>query len=125
MPAERECRFIRLGEDESIVVDLDGREQVLRIAGIRTKKPRPAAYGEVMDRLSRMNRPLRCVFRDDRFDAAAPQDPFGVAAPHDPFDAAPIRARIFYFGWQDKSGDVWLDLAELLVAEGGADPAAE
>ncbi|MBI3179102.1 MAG: hypothetical protein HYZ27_05535 [Deltaproteobacteria bacterium] len=45
-----------------------------------------------------MTKPLRCVLRDER--------------------TSPKRAQIFYFAWQDKSGDVWQDLAVTLLDAG-------
>jgi len=37
-------------------------------------------------------------------------------------DRGQRSARVSCYGWQDKSGDVWLDLATVLIEEGVARP---
>jgi hypothetical protein len=100
MEAEEECWFVRLLPDGSPVVKLRGAEQSVQIHGIEIPQPPPELYVELMtQRLPRLGRPLRCVIR-----SIGP--------------AGQVSAKLFYYGWQDKSGDVWQDLALALLDQG-------
>jgi endonuclease YncB( thermonuclease family) len=100
MEREEECELIRLLPDGSPMVKLRGVEQNVRIYGIEIPQPPPDQYIEIMTRrLPRIGKPLRCLVRST--------DPPG-----------PPRVKFFYYGWQDKSGGVWLDLALMLIDEG-------
>jgi Staphylococcal nuclease homologue len=100
MEQQEECLFVRLLPDGSPVVNLRGTEQRVEIDGIQIPQPPPNLYIEMMtQRLPRLRKPLRCVVRAVR-------------------TSGQIQAKLLYYGWQDKSGDVWLDLGLTLVDEG-------
>jgi hypothetical protein len=95
-----ECQFARLLADGTPVVRLHGVEREVEIDGINVPQPPPPLYVELFERgLLRLGKPLRCIIRDR-------------------LSTGRIRAKFFYFGWHDKSGDVWLDLALALLDEG-------
>jgi hypothetical protein len=96
--AEREetCRFVRLLPDGTPVMLIDGVEREVEIEGVEIPQPPPQSYVELFnERLLRSGRPLRCIVRAE-------------------LPAGRLRATVLYFGWQDKSGDVWVDLAETI-----------
>lgn len=104
--AEREetCRFVRLLPDGTPVMLIDGVEREVEIEGMAIPHPLPESYVELFnERLLRLNRPLRCIVRDE-------------------LPTGRVRARVLYFGWQDKSGDVWLDLAQTVLEQGVVRP---
>ncbi len=97
--AERDCEFVRLLPDGRVVVRRQGVEETADVNGIEIVEPTHpllAAIGQGLDR--GRERPVCTVH------AVAP-------------DGRP-RVAIRYFGWHDKSGDVWLDLATTLVERG-------
>jgi hypothetical protein len=97
----RECRLVRVLEDGTPVLFFDGEEHEVAIDGVRVTDPRSAEYVALLERLR--GRPLLCQ-------------------PHGRTATGRLLIRVRYFAWQDKSGDVWLDLAETLVREGIAEP---
>ncbi|MCE8425197.1 MAG: hypothetical protein J5U17_05410 [Candidatus Methanoperedens sp.] len=100
MKREEECWFVRLLPDGSTVLKIRGLEHKVAIHGVEIPQPPPELYIEIITkRLPRLRRPLRCIVRSMR--------PSGE-----------ISAMLLYYGWQDKSGDVWLDLALVLLDEG-------
>lgn len=106
MEREEECSFVRLLPDGSPVVRLRGVEQKVEILGIEIPQPLPDLYVEMMTRrIPKLRKPLRCVVHS-------------VGTPNQ------IRAKLLCYGWHDKSGDVWLDLAGVLLGEGLAFVAA-
>ena len=104
--AERECEFVRLLPDGRVVVRRHGVEETADVNGIEIVEPTHpllAAIGQGLDRgRSRPHCTVHAVAPDGR-----------------------ARVAIRYFGWHDKSGDVWLDLATTLVERGLARPAAD
>ena len=79
-----------------------GIERKIVIDGIALDQPPPPLYFEILERrLPRLRKPLRCVA-------------------HSVTAGGHARARLQYYGWHDKSGDVWLDLGMLLVTQGAA-----
>jgi hypothetical protein len=102
--AWQECQFVGVRPDGALVVKSGGIEQELELAGIRLSEPISVGYFALLDRLSALSKPMRC-------------DVIGRTA------AGRARATVHYFAWQDKSGDVWLDLATTLVEQGLARPA--
>jgi len=104
-----ECRILRLLDDGTPVVELGDASRALSLHGVVVPVPPPEGYVRIMtDRLGAPGRRLRC-------------EPAAVASPG--------SAQFFYLAWQDKSGDVWLDLAQTLLEEGlvrvAADPFPE
>jgi len=96
-PLPGECRILRLLDDGTPVVQFDDTSLALPIDGVEVPVPLPAGYVQIMiDRLGRPGQRLRCE-----------PDPAGTGT-----------ARFSYLAWQDKSGDVWADLAQTLLEEG-------
>jgi endonuclease YncB( thermonuclease family) len=77
-----------------------GEQQPVRVHGIRVPQPPPALYTDILTRRVGRVR-LQYELRDD--------DRVG---------------RYHYLAWQDKTGDVWRDLAKLLIDQGAARVAA-
>jgi hypothetical protein len=98
-----ECEFARLLPDGAVVVGARGEEWTVQIEGIEVPRPLPAGYVRIFDRIARLGRPLRCTILGE-------------------LECGRRLAKLSYYGWQDKSGDVWLDLATVLVEEGVAWP---
>ncbi len=99
MEDAEDCSFVRLLPDGSPVVRLRGREMIVELQGIEIIQPPPDLYREIFEeRLPQTRRPLRCRI-------------------HSMLSTGRIRAQLFCFGWQDKSGDVWLDVANVLLKE--------
>jgi hypothetical protein len=101
--AATECEFVRLLPDGAVVLTAGGEEWSIQLHGIEVPQPPPAEYFRIFDRIARSGRPMRCT-------------PVGGV------DPGQRRAQVSCYGWQDKSGDVWLDLATVLVEEGVARP---
>ncbi len=100
MKNEEECQFLRLLPDGSLVVKLRDSEQQVKIHGIEVSQPLPELYSEIItQRIPRLRKPLRCIVQSKG-------------------PASQAYAKVFYYGWQDKSGDVWIDLAVSLLDEG-------
>jgi hypothetical protein len=90
-----ECVLVRVQPDGRLVVRQGDLEHVVRLYGVEIPQPLDPRYFEVLTHwLPRARRPLRCVA------------------------TGPGQVRLRYFAWQDKSGDVWRDVATLLLAEG-------
>lgn len=100
MKHAEECEFEHLLADGTPVVRLRGDLHEIAIHGVEIPQPPPQAYVELMTRrLPRLGKPLRCIVNS--------VDPTGRT-----------DATVLCYGWQDKSGDVWLDLAVVLLEEG-------
>lgn len=99
----QECQTLNLRADGTLVVILSGIERELEIAGIELPKSPPAAFFEFLGRLHGVRKPMLCRVVGHTLSGR-------------------VRAKIHYFGWQDKSGDVWLDLATTLIEQGFAHP---
>jgi hypothetical protein len=98
--AERECRLLQLEPDGTLDVEIAGTQQRVKLLGITLPRPLPPLLVDIISRRIRpMQRPLRCDVRGTSKDGR-------------------LRARVFYFAWQDKSGDVWQDLAITLLDQG-------
>ena len=82
-------------------MEVDGEERLIKLEGVELIGPPSPAYFELFARIAKIGKPLRCRF--------APKTGNG-----------PNRASLLFYGWQDKSGDVWLDLASTLVDQGFA-----
>ena len=97
---ERECRFLGLQPDGTLQVEVDGTERQVQVFGVVVPQPPPPLYVEIVGRrIHSRNKPVRCDVR-----AVKPDGQW--------------RARIAYFAWQDKSGEVWEDLAVTLLDQG-------
>jgi len=95
------CRLVRLQSDGQPVVDLSGTPTPGVIDGIEIPQPVPELYREIMtQRINWIDPSLRCAVVQPR--------------------QVPLRLRISYLALKDKSGDIWLDLATLLLEEGAA-----
>lgn len=106
MEREEVCQFVGLLPDGTPIVRMHGIDQEVEIEGIEIPQLPPPRYIEFMnDRLTRIGKPLHCVV-------------LGL------LPGGRVRSKLFYFGWQDKSGDVWLDLALTLIDEGAVRVAA-
>lgn len=105
MEREEECQFVRLLPDGTPIMRLQGVEREVEIDGLEIPQPLPNLYVEIFQRVSRLRKPVRCSIRS--------VSPTGR-----------VRARMLCYGWQDKSGDVWVDLALVLLDEGLARVAA-
>lgn len=99
----QECRPLSVRSDGVLVVTLSGSEREMEIADIELPKLPSAAFLEFLGRLSRLSKPLRCRVVGHT-------------------STGRVRAKILYFGWQDKSGVVYLDLAQTLIKQGLARP---
>ena len=107
MGREEECELVRVLPDGTPVLRIGGVEREARVEGVELVQPPPPLYFEMLEkRLPRIGRPLRCVVRGET-------------------TGGRVLVRLFYFGWQDKSGDVWVDLAQTLIDEGLARVSAE
>jgi hypothetical protein len=84
--------------DGTPVVVLDGSARPLAIHGVEVPRPVPRLYIEILThRMRALSTPLRCeIIRNEGSE----------------------RAVFRYLAWQDKSGDVWVDLATTLLEEG-------
>ena len=100
MKREQECRFVRLLPDGTAVVRLGDAEHEIEMEGIRVPQPPSPIYVEIFtERIPLLVKPLRCLVNTEL--------PNGR-----------IRGKLMCFAWNDKSGDVWLDLATVLLDEG-------
>jgi hypothetical protein len=98
---EQECQFVRLEPDGALVVKIAGTERRAEVFGIVVQDPPPALYVDIVGkRIHSRKMPLRYVVRSTR--------------------DGHLRAQFLYFAWQDKSGDVWEDLAITLLDQGVA-----
>jgi hypothetical protein len=97
-----ECWLVRVLPDGNIVVRRGAVEQTLKIYGIDVPQPVPDVYVAMLTRgLPNSHKPLRFTARST--------EPSGE-----------IAATLFFFASQDKSGDVWLDVATALLRQGAA-----
>jgi len=97
---EEICWFIRLIPNGNPLVKLQGEEKEVKLYGIEIPYPIPDQYIDLMTRrLPRLAKPLKCVLFSEEAEGF-------------------ISAKLLYYGWQDKTGDVWLDLSLTLLEEG-------
>lgn len=102
------CHLLGVEPDGSVVLNLDGVRTIIRLLGITVPQPPPPLYMDILTRrITWRHSELRC--RTVVASGAA-----GVPA-----------VRLSYLALKDKSGDVWLDVAELLVEQGAARVAEE
>lgn len=100
-----ECRILRLLDDGSMVIGLQMGEQTIKLYGVKIAQPLPALYiNLITQRIPRAGEPMRCFVRSVD-------------------SAGQVYAQLLSYGWQDKSGDVWIDLANILLEEGLVDVA--
>jgi hypothetical protein len=98
-----ECEFVQVLPDGAVVVRVGAEEWPIQLQGIAVPQPPPPGYFQIFDRIARSNRSMRCTIMGAIEHGRRP-------------------ARLSCYGWQDKSGDVWLDVATLLIEEGVAGP---
>jgi hypothetical protein len=95
-PAGEECTLVRALPDGALVVHGASGDRTVEIFGVVIAAPRAPLFLDVVgERLPKAG-PMRCTTR------ATPRN-------------GRPRVQIFYFAWQDKSGDVWEDLALSLI----------
>jgi len=93
-----ECQIIRVLPDGRLRLSFSGREDNAALRGIQGAPP-PVDYVNIVARAAtRHVKPAGCTVDSSN----------------------PLVVSISVYGWQDKSGDVWLDLATLLLDEGAA-----
>ncbi len=92
------CRLLGLEPDGRLAIDLDGRRTIVALYGIAVPQPPTPLYHEILtERINWASLDLHCTAL---------------------LTGAPPRVRLSYLAARDKSGDIWLDVAELLVEEG-------
>jgi hypothetical protein len=102
-----DCKILKILADGSLLTSLNGSVDTTFIFGLALPKPLPANYQELITWVFQKSRkPCYCIVK------SMPKN--GKAL-----------IQVFYFGWQDKSGDVWIDLANTLLEEGVAIVAKE
>lgn len=102
METKEQCSLVRLLPDGSLVVKLRDKEQSAKIYGIEICQPITSLYIDMMTRrLPRLAKPMQCVVHGDNSNGQS-------------------YLQLFYYAGQDKSGDVWVDLALSLLDEGVA-----
>jgi len=94
------CPLVRVEADGALVLRVAGAETRVLPFGLEMAPKLPSGFAALVGHLGSPRHPFRCVVR---------------AA-----DATPIRAQIFYFSFEDKSGDAWEDLAFALLENGAA-----
>jgi hypothetical protein len=100
MESEEECKLVGILPDGSLTIRIRGMEQKVQIHGVEIPYPPPDLYVEIITRrLPRLRKSLKCVVRSS-----------------EPGES--VEVQFWYYGWQDKSGEVWLDLAMTLIEEG-------
>ena len=102
-PPEPECRIAHVLPDGTPVIRLDGEEHEVELDGIELPQPPADEYFALLDRAARLDRPLRCTVVRELEDGR-------------------LRARLSVHGWQDKSGAVWLNLADAAIDQQLARP---
>jgi hypothetical protein len=88
-----ECQIIRVLPDGRLRLSWGGREENAGLKGIESAPPRVDYVNIVARAATRPVKPARCTVESTK----------------------PLVVSISVYGWQDKSGDVWLDLATLLL----------
>ncbi len=101
MDATERCTLMGLAPDGSMRIRDAAGERDVEIFGIVIPRPPPALYVDIVGKRLPQQRELKCRRR-------------GVA----PNGRA--RLQFFYYAMQDKSGDVWEDLALTLLEQGVA-----
>jgi len=102
-----DCKILKILADGSLLTSLNGSVDTAFIFGLALPKPLPANYQELITRAFQKSRkPCDCIIKSSSKNGRA-------------------LIQIFYYGLQDKSGDVWIDLANTLLEEGAAIVAKE
>jgi endonuclease YncB( thermonuclease family) len=98
-----DCTVVYLRDDGTPVVRLaSGAQRPLRVYGVEVPQPPPDLYVEILTtRIGRVR--LQC----------------------EPIPGDDQSGRYRYLAWHDKTGDVWRDLARLLIEQGAARVAAD
>jgi hypothetical protein len=100
---EEGWELVRVLPEGTVVLRRSGVEQEVEIKGIELSQPPAPLYFEILERIARLAKPLRCRSCYRTADGR-------------------VAADLEYFAWHDKSGEVWEDLRDLLVEEGAAQP---
>jgi hypothetical protein len=91
---------VRLLSDGTLVLLLAGKKVEAELFGAVLPQPPSNRYFELLEeRLPRLRQPLRCLR-------------CGMSM------AGRLRVRLWFRGWQDKSGDVWIELLSFLAEQG-------
>ena len=76
------------------------RSIVVELIGLEILQPPGELYREIFEkRLAGLADPLRCEIEPGKATSR-------------------VRGRLLYLAWRDKSGDVWKDVAQLLLEQG-------
>ena len=95
-----ECSFDKILADGRIVIKLGTLEQKVKLYGIEIPLPVSQSCVDYLTRLvAGLRRPLRCIQISS-------------------VTSGETHVKLYRFGWQDKSGDVWMDLCVDLIDEG-------
>src|SRR5437667_2808807 len=97
LPGDEDARLVRVLVDGTLVLLLGGEEREAELFGGVLPQPPPAGYFELLqERLPRLRQPLRCLRRATS-------------------KRGRLQVSLWCRGWQDKSGDVWIELAPFLA----------
>src|SRR5215472_15563379 len=96
LPGNEDARLVRVLADGTLVLLLGGEEREAELFAGVLPQPPPSGYFEVLEeRLPRLRQPLRCLRRATS-------------------KRGRLQVSLWCRGWQDKSGDVWIELASFL-----------
>jgi hypothetical protein len=94
-----ECELLKLLPDGSIVIKLNDLEKTVKIFGVELNDSIQPMYTQIITYLFKPIKPCKYIIKSKK-------------------TGDELFVKIIYFGWQDKSGDVWIDLAETLLSKG-------
>jgi hypothetical protein len=101
-----ECRLAAVEPDGALVLHCPSGRRVVELHGLQVAQPVPAEYLRIVQKKDVREMPLRIRVRGRS-------------------QSGREQVQAFVFGWQDKSGDVWVDLARVLIEAGAAGVADE
>jgi hypothetical protein len=101
-----ECALAAVEADGGLVLQCPSGRRVVELHGLLIPQPPPSEYRRILEKLQRTGRPLQIRVRGRS-------------------SRGRERVQAFAFGWRDKTGDVWVDLAPMLIEAGAAGVADE
>lgn len=100
IPGDEDAKLVRVLADGALVLLLGGKKHDAELFGAFVRQPPPDRYFELLqERLPHLRHPLRCSRKGKS-------------------RAGRLQVRLWFYGWQDKSGDVWIELAPFLADQG-------
>jgi hypothetical protein len=100
LPGDEDAKLVRVLADGVLVLLLDGKKCEADLFGARLPQPPPERYFELLqERLARLRQPLRCARKGKS-------------------KGGRLQVSLWFYGWQDKSGDVWIELVPFLAEQG-------